>query len=571
MRVALRWATLGFAATCLLVSLVLGVYIATVATGPRCDGDACARLFASTDRLAWTVVGLAVFGIVVAVVGERLSTPLKWAARITVVAGAVWLVYAYRGAKIAAQRDAVAPLVPATLPPWLVAAAVVLCVSGLAAVVVASFGAPARPSWLAAAGVAAAVILTVILVAPVVQRPSDAASVSATTAAAVPIPPYPATVTGQRVTLSFEPRRQALRPVVQAAGAGFVTLELPDGGGAPTVVAYDASGVQRWHYSRTGPMPITSVSAVADVVLARASTRESALVIALDAITGDRLWSSDDPAVSTAAGAYFETSWYSAPHLVHTAGDRWTAFDPRSGRQTWSIANPLRCADGRRPTYDDPTGGSRSIRGGDVGETRFAYANTDDQLVTILDCTGDEGLDLRRISIDAATGELLGDDPVLVPKDGNPGVGVPDDFYVHAVDGGAYELTLYWRVEPQVVRRILVTPTGRMLDVGPRWHMAADGGFVVYDRDLVRQYSAAGALRCEFRVPADRLSDIAVLSEAIVFEDGQALHVVSRTDCRETAVLPLPAADESVGLVPVPGALLVTSYADDRVTVLGYS
>ena len=94
---------------------------------------------------------------------------------------------------------------------------------------------------------------------------------------------------------------------------------------------------------------------------------------------------------------------------------------------------------------------------------------------------------------------------------------------------------------------------------------------MVYDRDLVRQYSAAGALRCEFRVPADRLSDIAVLSEAIVFEDGQALHVVSRTDCRETAVLPLPAADESVGLVPVPGALLVTSYADDRVTVLGYS
>ncbi|WP_135457496.1 PQQ-binding-like beta-propeller repeat protein [Mycobacterium sp. DL99] len=610
---AVRWSVSGVATIFLLVSIGLGAFTASAAGRPACAGKRCSELVTTATSLAWSVTVTAIVAVAavagVAIAGERARPALRRTVRIAVLIAAAGLVTFYLGSKFTDKRNALNGLIPPSQQIGLVPATVLIGVAGLLALSVVTITPPPRPDRRAAmagiaVGVIAAVALTLTQAAPTFSKESDAGFLSATTAPAADIPPFPAKLGQQRFTMAGPRPIDTPQFMPRAAGPGFVMLrKLASTGDKPAVVAYDPDGRELWRYSRIGPMPIADLRVYGGgaVVIADASTREAKLLIGLDAATGAPIWTSDDRALYSVFRdnqQQSSPSWSSqTPLLVDRGQSQWIAYDPHTGHQRWTVSNPLRCADGRTPDYSDYDYARGPFGGGSLGGRNIEYIDTTDRLITILDCSTPDRFDLREISIDTKTGALQTDRPVPATIDNGPRRQLPHDWSASPAGAGGYNVELFWRDAPEVVQELFVNAAGaptlvyqgpndwmnlRMVITGP------DGGFVAYDNNRVRQFSGSGDPLCEFALPEfgplRHIEAIAVLRQEItyVLDDTHMadpiLRVVNRSDCRETATVPVPVRGGQLGLYPVRGSTIAVhsqgqgnSFAPIEETLIGYS
>lgn len=154
-----------------------------------------------------------------------------------------------------------------------------------------------------------------------------------------------------------------------------------------------------------------------------------------------------------------------------------------------------------------------------------------DRLITLLDCSTPNRLDLREISVDPKTGALQNDRPIPVLTNRSPLNQQPDDWYAHPAGAGGYMVDLYWREASGDKHELLfVNSSGAavVLNEGASdWKNSiidtsgSDGGLVTYSNNIVRQFSGSGDLLCEFALPEfgpeRHIDAIAVLGDEIAY------------------------------------------------------
>lgn len=575
----LRAGWLGFTVACLCCAVAVGVFTATVASRPSCLTDGCAEFTSAAAVEVWRYVGLGgavacVLGCLI-LFGDRWPTRVAQVVRIMVLAagGAGWAIN--RLSDFEQERDLLARDLPATQQMWLVSVTAALAVTGLttAALFAAldlfatSLEMIARPIGhtrvdvvIAAVGAAAAVVLTAVVTPPALQRGDDRRNVSASTATAIPVPVWPATLGVQRFEMPWPAADDyyGLRGP-RAAGAGFITLtrrewlsDVP-----ATVTAYDAEGKERWRYARTGPSGLAIQDfAVYDnggVVLIDQSDSQTVLVVALDAVSGSVLWTSNDP---TLASVFEVPNGQSrSTFLVARMPDRWTAFDPRTGAATWTIPNPVRCPAG-------PVAPLESL----FPHLPYYVVDGATTLMTINDCSTADRIDLRETAVDPATGKVMRER--MVPGLETADVpGAADRWYAGSEGRDGYTATVTWEDRLPDLRLFVDAPTGFHSDMesGTTWATyPPDGSFLMRYSDTFRQYSGSGQLVCEFRSTTTRYVEIAMLADQILEVDRTdpaqtRLRLFDRSDCKERITVPAPvtpARHERLGVRVVPGATL---------------
>ena len=488
-------------------------------------------------------------------------------------AGAGWAIY--RLSDFEQERDVLARDLPATQQMWLVSVAAALAVTGLTTaalfaaldlfatsleMIVRPIGHTRVDVVIAAVGVAAAVALTAVVTPPALQRGDDRRNISASTATPIPVPAWPRGLGAYRFEMPWPGADDpyGLRGP-RAAGAGFVTLtrrgwqsDVPT-----TVTAYEDTGVERWRYARTGPPGLSIVDyAVNDnggVVLIDQSDSSTALVVALDAVTGSVLWTSHDPTLASVFDNPREQ--LRSPFLVARMPDRWTAFDPRTGASTWTIPNPVRCPAG-------PVAPLESLY------LRLPYYVVDgaNTLMTVNDCSTPDRIVLRETAVDPVTGKVLRERMV-------PGLDTADApsaarrWYAGPQGRDGYTATVSWRDRRPDLDLFVDGPTGRHFDMGEASIEArspADGGFLVENNSTYRQYSGAGEFVCELSLATPRYVETVLLTDQIVEVDRTdpqrpMVRVFDRSNCQERATIPAPfdpGRGQSLRVYVVPGVLL---------------
>ncbi|WP_445170228.1 outer membrane protein assembly factor BamB family protein [Mycolicibacterium sp. Dal123E01] len=318
-------------------------------------------------------------------------TALRWAAAL--LAGLGLLIAAvHYGVFVDAFSAVPQVAIPAAQLP-LTALAVVMTVLGSAIVVVVPPPEDLRlRNRVATIGMAVALVIAAAGVGVSVALVSSLrGAVDATTAAPVPVPALPTALGKEvfRIRAGGQPiDSHEARQTVSAAGAGFVMFDRE----TRTIRAFDSAGDERWHYRRDGGLEVRSVKGFGNGTtllagLHHSQTGNRAAVIGLDALTGAVLWVSDDAELRS---AYFDGE-HDSPFLVQRRGDQWTAFDPRTGRQIWSVPKPLPCP-----------------------KSYPLYADTTERIVLLGGCDGN-GNDRRLITMDPATGAVSGSVPVPNP------------------------------------------------------------------------------------------------------------------------------------------------------------
>lgn len=190
------------------------------------------------------------------------------------------------------------------------------------------------------------------------------------------------------------------------AGAGFVTHPALVTHAALVVTAYDAAGRERWHYRRSdsGAVRIGAVRAFdggRTLVLAEQPTQGGGpTLVALDAITGERLWSATDSTMNAAMGYAEAGRWAGCTrenrYFVACEADTWTGFDARTGRRLWRIPRPLRC------------------------EQYFDLFESHGRVVAIDACPSPDGEALRMVTVEASTGNVMLDEPLRTVPTNSP-------------------------------------------------------------------------------------------------------------------------------------------------------
>ncbi|MDV3130031.1 PQQ-like beta-propeller repeat protein [Mycobacterium sp. 21AC1] len=557
----------GVAVVLLVWAAALGLWARLVAARPVADGAwYLDRLHRWGDRLP---DGMAIAVGVVAVLLIAAMAFSYWRGRTGrlqpglpagVAALTALLFFAYFSQGIPAfyrlmmQSFPVTASVPAGVAAW------GLSFAGAAATLL---GAAAFPQLtrggmrLVGVGAAIAVVAATVVTVGALRAGDDGRYVDATTAAATEAPPTPTAVGQRAFTVSVPdgiagdpPRPQV---AVVAAGPGFVVFK------DNRVTAYGVDGKERWHYARTGPGEV-AVNAMrvfdhgATVVL---SVNDA--LIGVDATTGEQLWSSAD---SRMVYALSQEPGYNlvVPYLVYRDAQSWVRYDTRSGTPMWTVPAPyVQC--------DIPP---RAV-------------DTRSWLVTVFRCESDGGVDIRVTAHDPANGETRWD---TVVSHGGPGLdavatpanarGVFMQFggdqsphgvsYVNVVDKSVTALPPRGDAQPSIgpgddfafsgwddARQLVLfgpdgkercTVTGDVLGVQTQVpgqgnglaYVPFEGSFVVADRDRL---GAAGSLR--------------------TFDSAT---------CAQTAAVPAAAV---VGLVPVPGAVLVLRRDDRTLQIDGYT
>lgn len=194
----------------------------------------------------------------------------------------------------------------------------------------------------------------------------DAAQLS--TAAAADIPPLPDRLGPPLFSLTGADIRNA--NLMFAGNDVFETLVLPAGPGFvvrfdDAIRAYDSTGNERWSYvSRSQPLAPTSTmraydngqTVVVQFSYGRYNSANASRLVALDAITGNVLWSSTDESIIRALE--FRHSWSANSDQIRYLVDRrdrtWTAFDTRTGETAWTIDVPESATDQAADVADGP-------------------------------------------------------------------------------------------------------------------------------------------------------------------------------------------------------------------------
>ncbi|QRY50470.1 outer membrane protein assembly factor BamB family protein [Mycolicibacterium septicum] len=504
---------------------------------------------------------------------RRSGQPHRWATVGVLAVVALVFLAAFSTGALGYFRDVmregpITASLPAAVGAW------ALTIAGAVAAVFAAFGLPwwtRRVAPMLGAGVVVAVVLSTGVTIAVGRAGDDRRFISATTADQVGVPPYPTALGQPRFTVKLPGAIPAYnRPSYEIwpAGAGFIVSF------ADQVTAYGADGNERWHYRRTGPAESAMSARVYDqgatMVVAdfgaapNRSQRTEFVLVGLDAITGQRLWTRHDARLTSAflgkSGLYDPD-----PFLIDRTDETWTRFDARTGEPMWSVANPS----------------------GECQEQ--SAADTGNRLTSLLWCEYDQDghrmVDHRILAVDPQSGEKAWEYTYLsqIRLDDESWRGFSVYPFPTGSDG------LYLRIDANDPRRAsdyYVDPGKELIvplpaDVDALTTPAPADGFLVrhhYNgqrRDALSVYGNDGKPRCTTTTPVypsgmllpnRRQSDVGyvALRDGFVLSDFSRdlshdpngpsfLRMFSNTTCQPVAEVPF---DASLGLVAAPGVLL---------------
>ncbi|NKZ12165.1 PQQ-binding-like beta-propeller repeat protein [Mycolicibacterium septicum DSM 44393] len=505
---------------------------------------------------------------------RRSGQPHRWATVGVLAVVALVFLAAFSTGALGYFRDVmregpITASLPAAVGAW------ALTVAGAVAAVFAAFGLPwwtRRVAPMLGAGVVVAVVASAAVTVAAGFAGNDGRFIDATTANQVDVPPYPIALGQHKFTVKLPAARPAFDErnyEIWPAGPGFVVSY------AGAVTAYGADGNERWHYRRTGPAESTMSARVYDqgatVVVAdfgaapARSQRAESVLVGIDAITGQHLWTRRDARLTSAFLA--KSGLYDAdPFLVDRTDETWTRFDARTGEAMWSVTNPR----------------------GDCSEQRAA--DTGNRLTSLLWCEreteGHRVVDHRILAADPRNGEKLWEFTYL------PDVSLDDeswrDFSIYPFPTGSAGIYLEVSAnDPQRATDYYVDPGKKLIvplpaDVDALTTPAPAEDFLVRHKrnpptrdSVLSVYGSDGKPRCntttpiypggrllpnrrESRVGYVALRDGFVLSDFSrdVSHDPNGpsfLRMFSNTTCQPVAEVPF---DASLGLVAAPGVLL---------------
>jgi hypothetical protein len=415
--------------------------------------------------------------------------------------------------------------------------------------------------------VIAVVAVTAVLIG---TRPeTSAGDVDATSAPDTPIPAVPTSLGDLRFSIDvpFGTPQDGIDVTpswLAAGGSGFLVGE------ARGVRAYDGAGVERWHYRMSGQpddvtVPYGGMRVYDDgrTVVLHLVRRETAgrdrvhRVVALDAITGEQLWSTDDaddsypvPSATTIGTSRF---------MIVDDGLSRTRIDTRTGKTMWTLQLPERC--------------------------RFHTVESPKYLAYVAGCA--TGLDaaVRLISADVATGTIVVDrvldhyqliNPRSIPPQSNM------QLSVGAVTDEELAVSDYTNGAPVQNReyRAINLVTGQMTTIGRPWPYLGDprGDVMTFDRTegndhlspLTLRTGADLAVKCALP-ETDLPPQIGWLGTEVVKPVQRGAIVgYDRRDCTPGATREAPADGYYVRVIPAPGVLLAVRSTKGGSTVDGY-
>lgn len=479
---------------------------------------------------------------------------------------AALLVIAYISQGIPAFYRRVMDSAPVTTALPLGAASWWLCLAGAAATFLAAraFARLERGAVkLLAVGAAIAVVIAAVVTVGAVRAGDDGRFVDASTAAATEVPALPTNLGKKTFTVSvpdaFTDKDVSMYDIA-AAGAGFTVYQ------KGRITAFGADGKERWHYSRTGPgdVSINRMRVVDDGATVLAFV-DSGLV-GLDAVTGDQLWTSADPALLEAAGGRFRRA--TGPLVVGWNDEQvWTRYDSRTGRPMWSVSAPHHGCGIVEPTVT--ASGVVSVVQCEDGKVWLSVLDPE---------TGQIGWDTllteRKVDPKAPIDERY---LTLGVRPAN-GIGV----FVSMVGAGEPETAKYADI---VHRAVVELPAdGRLTEsYGP------SNDFVVWylteRATRLTLFGPDGRERCGLpgdiepvrtNVPSLRVDQpafVAFPDTLVVADRGPrggtgSLRTFDAKTCAQTAAVP---AESVEGLLPVPGAVLVLRRDGQTLQIDGYT
>lgn len=388
----------------------------------------------------------------------------------------------------------------------------------------------------------------------------DGRFVDATTAAATATAPAMPTELGTRtftVAVADAFTDNPPQPVYSIApgGPGFVVYH------AGRVTAYGADGAERWHYNRTGPggVSVTGMRVFDDgqtVVL----FVDDALV-ALDATTGEQLWSSMDTGLVYAVSQQPGFNLDSPFAIVREAG-AWTRYDTRTGARMWTVPVPdERC------------------------EFPPREADTRNWVVTVSRCRSGEDVGIRVYVLDPETGQTRSDREVRRGGEDLVAIATPanaDGIFMQFAGGGVSTASSgmsYINVADDTVT-VLPEDVAGEPSFGPADDFLATG--LRTGRDVTR-YGADGRQRCA--VPGDvrgartevpgggrGLAYVSFADSFVIADRLGVLHTFDGATCTETGRTSEASLEVGVsGFVPVPGAVLVLRRDGSTLQIDGYT
>ncbi|MCG5432231.1 PQQ-like beta-propeller repeat protein [Mycobacterium sp. MYCO198283] len=505
------------------------------------------------QTLTTTAVVFAVMlliGLAVSATGWRGASAARW----LLVAGAVLAVgdVATNSRGLPAFYRAVmdeypvGPALPAALAAWALTG-----MGALAALIAAPLLPPVRrpgriAGTLAIVGLVFGLAAGVTLNVAVVRAGDENRYIESTTAAEVEIPPLPAALGASAFTMKVvdgPDRSETPEWMIKPAGAGFVVLQ------RGTVTAYAADGTSRWTYRRTGPRtaPVSTMRVYgAGRVVVIGTVYE---VTGLDAVTGEHLWTIGRDPADPFSSREFTTSGSDAdprfPVVTRDEGRRWEGFDPWTGQRMWSVDTPHR-------------------------QCRPATADTPARIVGTFTCPDGS---VRLVSADPGSGRVDWDTTLFasVPP-------VPDARITVSPVGPAVAVSV--ASDSRISQTVVADVDKRTVTAiqPPGWAVPtrnSTGGYLVaYPTPRLQFRDADGRVRCE--LPTDIATgvrrgdysshgvddDYVALPEQLLVrvraeESGRTrdIRLLDGTDCARISALPDGA--DAIGLLPVPGALLV--------------
>lgn len=571
---ALQWTFVAFGVGCLTGAAAIGAYTVFSATQlPDCRAAACATTTHLATRLGWAVLLVAASILVCLLVYVRLPHHAKvnHGLRIAIALAGLGVLIDYRTSQFTRVRDEIDIYFRTWEQMWTVTAAVWLLAIGAGAVAMSTSQKLRRPTWFGAAffviGLVAAITLSTTQFNDALRKGDDGRYVDATEASDVGVGPKPETLGQQSFERTFPYERDVK---IVPAGAGFVVKKSPfDESNTPDVVAYDASGHERWHYQRTGPRPSGSTSSMSvsglgvyadGRVVVLSLLGEHGLYFGLDAVTGAQLWTSTDPTISDALDV--SDSDYTSPNFVVRDDGRWTAFDPHTGQRTWSIADPVYC-----PGATVPDGMLPTFHGQHVHPV-----DTPSRIGAVIDCSTRERVNLRLITVDPSSGAGT-TDKTLSALDGVPREDIQSWTAVAVPGTEAVILKLFSTRRPLDA---YVDATGRRTDFpGPNpLEPIGDGMFTVRDNETLRIYSGEALVQCDIPLGRSGAVEYAFLRDQVVVLDEQPhqLRVFDRVGCQQVGTVVVPPGFE--GITPARGVTLLTHQTGRRVvrtSVMGFA